>query len=181
MRRLLGLRCTSEEVSFLRLIRLQLLILWKEKYLLALKCLLAAAALDKEHSKVHEQTVRFKLALDENIKGLSPTSAEVINTEFTLLPTPVNLVQYNDEYLSKHKDCVRRTLSGLKVRKMLSPDSTPSIEKDAVSILNLPTITFEEAREGLVLLSTWKSSEIETFRKIAGAKWPKASVFKTST
>ena len=142
---------------------------------------MAAAALDKEHSKVHEQTIRFKLALDENIKGLSLTSAEVIKTEFTLLPTPVNLAQYNDEYLSKHKDCARRTLSGLKARKMLSPDSAPNIEKDAEAILNLPTITFEEAREGLVLLSTWKSSEIETFRKTAGAKWPQATVFKTST
>jgi N-alpha-acetyltransferase 15/16, NatA auxiliary subunit len=181
MRRLLGLRCISEGVSFLRLTRFQLLILGTEKYLLALKCLLAAAALDKEHSKVHEQTIRFKLAFDENIKGLSPTSAEVIKTEFTLLPTPVNLAQYNDEYLSKHKDCARRTLSGLKARKMLSPDSAPNIEKDAVAILNLPTITFEEAREGLVLLSTWKSSEIETFRKTAGEKWPKATVFKTST
>jgi N-alpha-acetyltransferase 15/16, NatA auxiliary subunit len=181
MRRLLDLRCISEGVSFLGLTKFQLLILATEKYLLALKCLLAAATLDKEHSKVHEQTVRFKLALDENIKGLSPTSAEVIKTEFTLLPTPVNLVQYNSEYLSKHKDCARRKLSGLKVRKMLSPDSAPSIEEDAVAILNLPTITFEEAREGLVLLSTWKSSEIDTFRKAAGVKWPKATVFKTST
>jgi hypothetical protein len=142
---------------------------------------LAAAALDKENSKVHEQTIRFKLVLDENIKGLSPTSAEVIKTEFTLLPTPVNIAQYNDEYLSKHKDCARQTLYGLKVRKILSPDSAPSIEKDAVAILNLPTITFEEAREGLVLLSTWKSNEIDTFQKTAGVKWPKATAFKTST
>jgi peptide alpha-N-acetyltransferase len=168
-------------VSFLSLTRFQLLILGTEKYLLALKCLLAASVLDKEHSKVHEQTIRFKLALDENIKGLPTTSAEVIKTEFTLLPIPVNLAQYNDDYLSKHKDCARRTLSALKVRRMLSPNSAPSIERDAVAILNLPDITFEEAKEGLVVLNAWKSSEAETFRKIAATKWPKATVFKTST
>jgi hypothetical protein len=151
-----------------------------EKYLLALKCLLAAADLDKEHSKVHEQIVRFKLAIDKNLEGVPAKSAEVIKSEFTLLPASVNLSQYNDEYLSKNMDCARRTLSALEVRKLLVPESAGQCQKDVVGVLNLPIVTLEEAREGLELLSSWKSSELETFRKAAAAKWPKASVFEPS-
>ncbi|PMD48716.1 N-terminal acetyltransferase A, auxiliary subunit [Hyaloscypha variabilis F] len=152
----------------------------RKKYLLALKCLLAAAALDKEHSKVHEQIIRFKLAPDKDIEGLPAKSAEVIKSEFTLLPPSVNLSQYNDEYLSRNKDCARRTLSVLKVRKLLTPDSVGQCAKDVAGVLKLPTITSEEAQEALELLSSWKSSELESFRKAASGKWPKASIFKAS-
>lgn len=151
-----------------------------EKYLLALKCLLAAAALDKEHSKVHEQIVTFKLAIDKDTNGIAAKSAEVINSEFTLLPASVNLSQYNDEYLSRNKECARRTVSALKVRKLLVPDSAGQCGKDVVGVLKIPSITLEEATEALELLSSWKSSEVESFRKAAAAKWPKASIFEAS-
>jgi peptide alpha-N-acetyltransferase len=90
------------------------------------------------------------------------------------------LSQYNDEYLSKNKDYVRRTLSALKVRKLLAPEAATKCEKDIVGVFKLPTISLDEAKEGLELLSSWKSSEVETFRKAAAAKWPKASVFEPS-
>ena len=153
-------------------------LIWRtEKYLLALKCLLATAALDKEHSKVHEQTIRFKLAIDKDLEGVPAKSAEVIKSEFKLLPASSNLTQYNDEYLSRHKDCARRTISALKARKLLAPSSATQIEKDVVGVLKLPTITLEEAVEGLELLSLWKSNEVGAFRKEAAAKWPKAVAF----
>lgn len=151
-----------------------------EKYLLALKCLLAAATLGKDHSKVHEQIVRFKLAIDKDLEGVPAKPAEVIKSEFTLLPASTNLSRYNAEYLSTHKDCARRTLSALKTRKLLAPESAGQCEKDVVAVLKLPTITLEEAIEGFELLSSWKSSEVETFRKGAAAKWPKALVFESS-
>ncbi len=144
---------------------------------MALKCLLAAAALDKEHSKVHEQIIRFKLALDQGAKTLSPQSADVIKSEFTLLPAGADLTKYNDEYLLKHSECSRRTVSALKVRKLLSPDSASAVEKDVVGVLDLPSITLEEAKEAFALLGSWKSKEVEAFRLLAEAKWPKASVF----
>lgn len=149
-----------------------------EKYLLALKCLLAAAALDKDHSKVHEQIVRFKLAIDKDLEGVPAKSAEVIMSEFTLVPASVNLSQYNDEYLSKNKDCARRTLLALKIRKLLAPDSAGQCGKDMMGVLKLPSITSEEATEALELLGSWKSSEVENFRKAAAAKWPKATIFE---
>lgn len=147
------------------------------KLLLALKCLLAAAALDKDHSKVHEQTIRFKLALNKEEKTLSPQAAEAIKSEFTLLPAGVDLTKYNDEYITKHSDCSRRMVSGLKTRRLLSRESASSVEKDIISVLDLPSITLEEATEAFALLRLWKSKEVESFRLLAEAKWPKATVF----
>ena len=151
------------------------------KYLLALKCLLAAAALDKEHSRVHEDIVRFAIAIEKDAESISPEARDVIKSEFTLLPAGGDLKKFNEEYFSKNKDCARRTVSALKVRKILSPESASSVEKDIVNVLSLPSITFEEAKETYELLCSWKSSEAKAFRSKAAAKWPKATVFSTST
>lgn len=97
-----------------------------------------------------------------------------------LLPDGVHLTKYNDEYLAKHSDCSRRTVAALKMRKLLSLDSASSVEKDVVGVLELPSITLEEAIEAFALLESWKSKEVESFRLLAEAKWPKATVFAAS-
>jgi len=130
---------------------------------------------------VHEQIFRFKLAIDKDIDSLSPKSAEVIKSEFNLLPASVDLSKCNDEYLSKHKDCARRTTSALKVRKLLSLDLSSSIEKDVAAVIKLDSITMEEAKEALELLQSWKSSEVDGFRSSAAKKWPNAIVFSALT
>jgi hypothetical protein len=149
--------------------------------MLALKCLLAAAVLDKEHSKVHQQIVRFKLAIDSEFKSaestISPKTKEVILSEFSFIPSSTSLIQFNDDYLSKHKDCARRTLSALSVRKILSPDSASTCEKDVTAVLKLPKITVGEAQEALELLRSWNSKEVESFKSSAAQKWPKATIF----
>ncbi|KAM3071346.1 hypothetical protein ACMFMG_008938 [Clarireedia jacksonii] len=152
----------------------------RKKYLLALKCLLAASSLDSEHSKVHEQKIRFKQAITSELDSVPPKSAEVIKSEFTLLPESVDLTQYNDEYLAKHKDCARRTVAALKVRKLLSPDKATECEKGIAGVVELPNITFEEATEALDLLKSWNSSEVESLRAAAASKWPHANVFASS-
>lgn len=151
-----------------------------EKYILALKCLLASAALDKEHPRVHEQIVRFKLALDKAGEELNPKSADIIQSEFTLIPASTSLTKFNDEYLSKHKGSVPKIIAALKTRKLLSPESATSCEKDVAAVLKNPSVTSEEAVEALELLRSWKSSEAESFREAAAAKWPKATVFEAS-
>ena len=166
-----------------RLSRRSLVILtsFPEKYLLALKCLLAAIALDKEHPKVHEQIVGFKLAIDKDLEGVPPQSAEIIKSELSLLPSSATLAKYNDEYLAKHKDSAPSVLSAIRVRRLLSPDSASGCEKDAAAVINLPSITMEEAMETLELLSSWQSGGVATFRSSAAAKWPKATIFASST
>lgn len=148
-----------------------------DKYLLALKCLLAASAIDSEHPKVHEHIVHFKQALDTDSASINPKSLEIIKSEFTLFPASTTISQYNDGYLSKHKDSARSTLSALRVRKSL-PDSDSSCDKDVAAVLKLSDITLEETVEALELLTLWKSSEVESFGLSAAGKWPKASVFE---
>lgn len=126
---------------------------------------------------MHEQIIRFKLAINTDKEALSPKSAEIIKSEFKLIPTSTSPTQFNDAYLAKNKDCARRTLSALKSRKLLSPDSATTSESDIAALIKLPTLTFEEAKEILEVLSLWKSSQADTFRSGAGAKWPKASSF----
>ncbi|RFU35927.1 hypothetical protein B7463_g393, partial [Scytalidium lignicola] len=149
----------------------------RKKYILALKCLLAAAALDSENSKVHQNIVRFNQAIEKDKESIAPKSAEVINSDFTLLPSGKSLKQFNDDYLMKYNDCARHILSGLQVRKALSPESTPACEKDVLDVLDLKSITFDEALEAFKLLQAWNSSRVEDFRSRAASKWPKALVF----
>jgi peptide alpha-N-acetyltransferase len=130
----------------------------RKKYLLALKCLLAAAALDTEHPAVHEQTIRLKQAISSPSEIIASKSAEVIKSEFTLLPASADLSKFNDEFLFKHKDSAQHVMSVMRARRSLSPDSSSNCEKDIAGILDLPNITFEEAMEGLELLSSWRSS-----------------------
>ena len=152
-----------------------------EKYVLALRCLVAAAGLDRDHPRLHEQIIRFKVAIDEDRESLASKSAEVIKSEFTLLPASVDLSKYNDEYLSKHKNSSRHVLSTLKVRKLLATGTVSSVEKDVVALLNLPDITLEEAIEALEQLTLWRSSEVGGFKTTAGAKWPNASAFAAAS
>lgn len=126
---------------------------------------------------MHEQIIRFKLAIDKDIESVPQKSAEVIKSEFNLVPQSASLTQINDDYLSKNKDCARRIVSALKARKLLSPDSSSSCENDIAALIKLPSLTFEEAREILELLTSWKSSQADSFRSGAAAKWPKAAVF----
>ncbi len=130
---------------------------------------------------MHEQIVRFKLAIDKDNETLSPQGRDVIKSEFTLLPAGGDLKRFNEEYLTNNRDCAQRTVSALKVRKILSPDSASSVEKDIISVLDLPSITIQEASEAYELLRSWRSNESEAFRLLAGAKWPKASIFSETS
>lgn len=152
-----------------------------EKYLLALKCLLAAAALDKTHPKVHEHIVRFQLVLTQDSETLSPTAKSIIDSEFTLLPSSVDLAVYNNEYLSANISSARSALSALKVRKLLQPESAPAVAKDVAAVIELPSISFDEASDALQLLQVWKSGEVEGFKSAAAKKWPHATIFSSSS
>ncbi|KAM7211676.1 N-alpha-acetyltransferase 15, NatA auxiliary subunit [Rhypophila decipiens] len=55
----------------------------RKKYLPALKCLKAALALDKDHSRVREQVQQFRSAIDPVFGSLPPQVQEIIKSEFT--------------------------------------------------------------------------------------------------
>lgn len=52
-----------------------------DKYLLALRCLKAALALDKDHPKVVEQAARLRKAVGDSMDSLAPKLKEVIEPE----------------------------------------------------------------------------------------------------
>ncbi|KAK4188409.1 N-terminal acetyltransferase [Podospora australis] len=56
------------------------------KYLLALRCLKAATALDKDHPKVLEQANKLRKTIDEVLDSLSPKTQEVIKSELATVP-----------------------------------------------------------------------------------------------
>lgn len=149
------------------------------KFLLALRCLLAASKLDPEHPMVHEHTVRFKLEIDAALASLSPKTAEVIKAEFTLLPESIDLAKFNDEFLSKHKDSARHILAVERIRKLLPNYDQRKSEADVLAILTLPSITLSEATDGLDVLVSWNSSS-ESYRSKAHSIWPEATIFEKS-
>ena len=145
-----------------------------------MKCLLAASELDSTHPTVHEHTIRFKKALDSENEPLAPEVTEVIKKEFTLLPASKPLAEVNDEFLAKHKDSASHVLSAIRVKKVLSNDKSTA-DKDVISVLDIPTISFQEAIQGLEILKFSHSSELESYRTKASSKWPDVTAFKSST
>jgi peptide alpha-N-acetyltransferase len=57
-----------------------------DKYLLALRCLKASLALDKDHPKVSKQATRLRKALEGAIGSLAPKVKEVIESELAAVP-----------------------------------------------------------------------------------------------
>jgi N-alpha-acetyltransferase 15/16, NatA auxiliary subunit len=103
----------------------------------------------------------------------------VIKSEFTLLPDSITLLQYNNDFLSKHQDSARHIIASVRVQHLLQPSNQNEDETDLINVLSRPSTTLEEAIEGLELLSSWKSSKIETYRLQATSKWPEATAFKS--
>lgn len=142
-----------------------------DKYLLALKCLNASSALDAAHPTVHEQTVRLKRAIDSAASSLDAKTAEVIKSEFSLIPESTSLAQFNADFLARHKESAAHVLSASRVQSLL----TPTDKKAVSSILELPSTTLEQAIEGLSL-----ADEKDGYRSVAASKWPNATAFQTA-
>ncbi|KAH8650002.1 tetratricopeptide [Xylariales sp. PMI_506] len=148
----------------------------REKYVLALRCLNAALALDPEHPQVHEQLVHFRTVLNSKLASLPPKVQEVIKSEFTALDSTTDLKKYNSEYESKHKDSPAHVISVIRTKKILGDDSA-AVDKELVAVIGLPTANFEHAQQILALLRQWRSKETDDFKKKAAQKWPEVSFF----
>ncbi|PWY80599.1 N-terminal acetyltransferase catalytic subunit Nat1 [Aspergillus heteromorphus CBS 117.55] len=151
------------------------------KHALALKCLSAAHAIDASNPTLHVQLLRFRKALDTLPEPLAPQVAEVVNAEFeTLLPKAQNLDEWNNTFVSTHKDSVPHQQAGLTSRQLLNPDSKPQCEQDLASTLDSTDITIETALAGLELLNEWGSSQAAqtAYAQKASSKWPEATVFR---
>ncbi|KAL6921637.1 hypothetical protein ACHAP8_011514 [Fusarium lateritium] len=141
----------------------------RKKYVLALRCLTAASALDPKSPRVHEHTVAFAQLL-KTATDIEPKVFDVLKAEFNIVDPSTDLVKFNDEFLTVNKDSPRHVLSAVKVQKLLGQDKTKS-EEGVCSILDIPSATYEDAIEGLEVLKSWRSSQ-ESYKKAAQQKFP---------
>ncbi|PWY95046.1 N-terminal acetyltransferase catalytic subunit Nat1 [Aspergillus sclerotioniger CBS 115572] len=151
------------------------------KHALALKCLTAIQAIDASHPTLHVQTLRFRKALDSLPEPLAPQVAEAVNAEFeALLPKGQNLEEWNDTFLSTHKESIPHQQAGLTCRQLLKPDTKPQCEQDLTSTLDSKDITIETALAGLELLNEWGSTQAAktAYAEKASSKWPEATLFR---
>ncbi|KAF2761836.1 N-alpha-acetyltransferas-like protein 15 [Pseudovirgaria hyperparasitica] len=154
----------------------------RRKYLLALKCLLAAAALDPESPVVHEQAIRLRYTLDALSEPLAIPVAEVIKSSFTLVPAQASLAAHNDSYLNENKQSVSHIRHGLKTRQFLDLKTLPQNEKDLMESIKLPSATVDDVVKGISVLKEWNSEQAvrKSFVDVAREKWPNVTAFKSA-
>ncbi|GFF23065.1 N-terminal acetyltransferase A complex subunit nat1 [Aspergillus lentulus] len=155
----------------------------QKKYALALKCLAAAHQIDASNPTLHVQLLRFRKALDSLSEPLAPEVAEVVNAEFEkLLPKSQNLEEWNDSFLSAHKESPLHTQAVLKCHHILQRDSKAQCEKDLVATLDLNNASIETALAGLEILYEWGSDQAAktAYTEKATSKWPESTVFQLS-
>ncbi|OXV06757.1 hypothetical protein Egran_05472 [Elaphomyces granulatus] len=135
----------------------------RKKYLLALKCLLAAHAIDSSNPKLHVQLVHFRRALDSISEPLpSKVSETVVNRFETLLPQSLDLLEWNNSFLASHKASVSHVQAFLNAQLLLNPKNRSESEKDLLSTLDLENASIHDAIDGLELLTEWGSDQTIT-------------------
>ncbi|KAK1532104.1 tetratricopeptide [Colletotrichum costaricense] len=146
----------------------------RKKYVLALRSLNAARELDASHPGVHERVVEFAHVVRPALESLPAKVQELIKSEFT--PPAGDLKKYNEEFLSDNKVKPTHIVAALKTRRVLGEDSAKA-EADLANVVKAPDATFELATEVYNLLKAWRSTEAETLKKEAHARWPEVSLF----
>ncbi|KAK6335543.1 hypothetical protein TWF696_002315 [Orbilia brochopaga] len=153
----------------------------RKKYLLALKCLLAAHALAPEDPVVHEQIVKFQLFLASKPE-LSPTVQSIIEETFTLAPADTPLSEFNEQYLQSHADSARAVFSVVRTRQALAAaEAAGQTEADSETLLlAVPAkegTTLKEAVEGLAVMKEIKG-DVAGYAAAARERWPLANIFE---
>ena len=156
-----------------------------EKYIPALKCLLAAHQLNPYHPKCHEQGGRFKLVLDDLSEPLPTKVKEVIDSRYLSRLSPKSLEKCNEEYLESHKNSAPHIQSVVRFRNVVKPGAEETKSKcanDLQGTLELESVSLPEGIDGLNLLDEIQlgAEARETYLQAAQKKWPEASVFHAS-
>ncbi|KAF3935091.1 hypothetical protein ABW19_dt0202333 [Dactylella cylindrospora] len=153
----------------------------RKKYLLALKCLLAAHNLAPDDPVVHEQIVKFQLFLDSKPE-LPPTVQSIIDETFTLAPKEGTLAQINETYLQSHPDSAKAIFSVVRTRQLLTAQGSKSDSEGTDSetllfeALQKDGTTLKEAVEGLNMVKESKG-DLPRYCEEASKRWPLATTF----
>ncbi|SMY20709.1 unnamed protein product [Zymoseptoria tritici ST99CH_1A5] len=156
----------------------------REKFLPALRCLLAIQNLAPNHPRVHEFSARLSLALSSATPPeQTQTTIKALFHDNSALPSNIDDAA-NEDFLKKNKSSARHVFAAIKVRHMLQKgESSAAVKesnlKDLLATLEQKETTLEEATEGLgVLQQSGLGEEREKYRAAAAKRWPEAKVFE---
>ncbi|KAI1075564.1 N-terminal acetyltransferase A, auxiliary subunit [Whalleya microplaca] len=150
----------------------------REKFLLALRCLNAALAIDASNPTVHEQTVRFRQILDGKLSSLPPKVVSVLQSSFTALPpSTTDLAAFNADFRARHAGSPAHFVTAVKVERLLGGDAAACESELVEKVLGFEGVEVENAIEALGLLVQWRSARAGEFKGLAHAKWPEVTAF----
>ena len=156
-----------------------------EKYLPALKCLLATRRLQPDHPQSHYQSLRFRRALEEDKTPLDPKMNAVIQENFIsqIADPEKSLETLNEEFLFAHWHSPKHVQAGVRLLELLHPELEPAKEKATkhlIQTLGEKGTTIEDAVEGLRVLRELEGSKSgrEEYLKKAKERWPEATVLR---
>ncbi|KAL8959496.1 MAG: hypothetical protein Q9193_003654 [Seirophora villosa] len=153
------------------------------KYLLALRCLLAARSIDSSHPLNHEQAIRLRHTLKSIAEPLPPQVSEALEGELSSLIAPnADLSKLNSDFLASNSDRASNVRAFLRTRQVLDSKSADENQKDVIRTLALPLVSLEDAVSGLELLNDWhaESRYREDYMAAAHERWPEATAFMSS-
>lgn len=151
-----------------------------EKYLLALRCILATTQLSPAEPAAHFQIIRLQQALHSLPEPLPPKVSEIMTSEFSSLnpSSELDLQKSNDKFIEKHKDSPRHYLVGLQARQFLGYSSRERNEEEVLEVVSGEQATPEDAVQAIEIIREWGGDASKVMAK-AAEKWPEANVFQS--
>lgn len=132
--------------------------------------------MDRQNAKAHEQAVRLRQALDKEAGTLSAKVAEVIKAEFTEIPASTDLAKHNEDFRQRHKGSAQHVLASIRAQDRLGEDRG-RLGKQVAGLLQIEGVELGDASDAQEVLKSWKSGELDAFKKAAAQKWPESSLF----
>ncbi|KAF9318792.1 N-alpha-acetyltransferase 15, NatA auxiliary subunit [Podila horticola] len=159
----------------------------KNKLLLALKALLKALKIDARNATLHEQLVRFALAVHKS--EIKPSTKTVIDKHWETLYHGQDLAAFTGAFLKQQKDSAIGSVPHLisaAIAASLVSSSEAGKEKaeDILFLMAQEDVKFAKSRSvenvqvAIKTLKSMKSARVQELKAQATAWFPRATVFK---
>ncbi|KAG0207111.1 N-alpha-acetyltransferase 16, NatA auxiliary subunit [Mortierella sp. GBA30] len=156
----------------------------KNKLLLALKSLLKSLKIDPNHATLHEQLVRFALAVQKAGSSLKPNVKEVIDHHWSTLYQDQDLDCFARSFVVKNKESgsVPHMISAAIATSLIHPSDKTKAE---ALLFLVQEDRYQKTRslENVVLiqktLRSLRSSRLQEWKDMAKAWYPRAASFQS--
>ncbi|KAG0253742.1 N-alpha-acetyltransferase 16, NatA auxiliary subunit [Mortierella polycephala] len=156
----------------------------KNKLLLALKSLLKSIKIDANNATLHEQLVRFALAVQKAGDTLKPAVKSVINKHWETLYQGKDLSGFNAQFLAKNKDLgsVPHLISAAIAVSLIHPNDKTKAEEILFAMGEdkyVSTRSLENCLLSMKTLKSLRSNRLQEFKTKAAKWYPKATAFQS--